>query len=100
MSLLHGIKIAAFVQPWSVIVSMESNPCETGNLTMKSSAMVSNGIASNLGYIGCRGALVGRVLTLWRWQSAHPLTYSVMSSHILGHQYNLSVSWIVLLMPG
>jgi hypothetical protein len=41
MSSLHGMKIAAFVQPWSVMVSIESYPCETGNLTMKSSATVS-----------------------------------------------------------
>jgi hypothetical protein len=94
------MKIAAFVQPWLVIVSIESNPCEIGNLTMKSSATVSKGVASALGYIGCRGALVGRVLTLCLWQSAHPLTYSVMSAHIRGHQYSRSVSCIVLLIPG
>ncbi len=65
MSLLHGMNIAALVQPWSVMVSMESKPCETGNLTIKSSATVSNGIASGFGYMGCNGALVGRLLTLW-----------------------------------
>jgi hypothetical protein len=58
------MKIAAFVQPWLVIVSIESKPCEMGNLTMKSSVIVSKGVASGLGYIGCRGALVGHVLTL------------------------------------
>jgi hypothetical protein len=61
----HLLQIAAFVQPWLVMVSIASNPCETGNLTMKSSATVSKGIASSLGYIGCRGTLVGLVLTLW-----------------------------------
>jgi hypothetical protein len=64
ISSLHGMKIAAFVQPWSVIVSIESKPCDTGNLTMKSNATVSKGEASVLGYIGCRGAFVGLVLTL------------------------------------
>jgi hypothetical protein len=49
MSSLHGMKIAAFVQPWLVMVSIELYPCETGNLTMKSSATVSKGVASNLG---------------------------------------------------
>jgi hypothetical protein len=49
MSSLHGMKIATFVHPWSVMVSIESYPCETGNLTMKSSATVSKGAASNLG---------------------------------------------------
>jgi hypothetical protein len=66
ISSLHGMNIAALVQPWSVMVRMESKPCETGSLTMKSSATVSNGIASGLGYIGCKGALVGQLLTLWR----------------------------------
>jgi hypothetical protein len=100
MSLLHSMNIAALVQPWSVIVSIELKPCETGRLTMKFNAIVSNGIASSLGYMGCRGALVGRLLTLWCWQSAHPLTYSVMSCLIPGHQWFLSASCIVLLMPG
>jgi hypothetical protein len=59
------MKIAAFVQPWSVMVSMESNPCEIGNLTMKSSVTVLKGMASSLGYIGCRGAFIGHVFTLW-----------------------------------
>jgi hypothetical protein len=36
MSSLHGMKIAALVQPWSVIVRIESKPCETGSLTIKS----------------------------------------------------------------
>jgi hypothetical protein len=65
ISLLHGMNIAALMQPWSVIVSMELNPCETGSLTMKSNTTVSNGIASGFGYMGCKGALVGRLLTLW-----------------------------------
>jgi hypothetical protein len=61
---LHDMNIAALVQPWSVIVRMESKPCETGSLTMKSSATVSKGIASDLGYMGCKDTLVGQVLTL------------------------------------
>ena len=43
---LHGMKIAAFVQLWSVIVSIESNPSDGGNLMMKSIATVLNGNAS------------------------------------------------------
>ena len=49
ISSLHGMNIVAFVQSWSVMVSMESNPSVTGNLMMKSSVTVSNGIASGLG---------------------------------------------------
>ncbi len=54
------------------MVSIESYPCDNGNLVIKSRAMVSKGIASGLGYIGCRGALVGHVLILFHWHSAHP----------------------------
>ncbi len=49
-------------------------PLRLGSLIMKLSAMVSNGIAASFGGIGTRGALVGRVFTLFCWQSAHPLT--------------------------
>src|SRR6266851_905058 len=41
----HGSKITALVQSWSVIVSMESYPFDTSNLTIKSIAMVKNGHA-------------------------------------------------------
>jgi hypothetical protein len=36
----HGIRITAFVQSWSVIVMIKSNPLEPGNLVIKSTAMV------------------------------------------------------------
>jgi hypothetical protein len=71
---LHGMKMAALVQSWSVIVSIESNPFESGNLTMKSMATVSNGIASGFGKMGASGAFLACVLTLFLWQSAHPPT--------------------------
>src|SRR6266571_1517586 len=69
---LHGMNIAALVQSWSVMVSIESHPCETGSLVMKSSTTVSNGIASCMGNMGDSRALVGRVLILFLWHSAHP----------------------------
>jgi hypothetical protein len=34
ISSLHGMNIAALVQPWSVTVRMELKPCETGSLTV------------------------------------------------------------------
>src|SRR6266850_6699657 len=37
---LHGKRITALVQSWSVIVRIESYPFDSGNLTMKSIAMV------------------------------------------------------------
>ena len=63
---LQGMNSAAFVQSWSVTVSIESYPCETGSLVMKSSATVSKGIASCVGNIGESAAFVGLVLTLFR----------------------------------
>ena len=51
---LQGMKIAAFEQSWSVMVSMELYPSDSGNLTMKSIATVSNGSAFGMGKIGCR----------------------------------------------
>jgi hypothetical protein len=64
MASVQGMNRTAFVQLWSVTVRIESNPCEGGNLVMKSTAMTSNGLASGEGKIGCRGALVGQLLTL------------------------------------
>ncbi len=55
---LHGMNIAAFVQSWSVTVSIKLYPCEISNLVMKSSVTVSNGIASCMGKMGDSGALV------------------------------------------
>ncbi len=74
ISSLHGMKMAALVQSWSVTVRIASYPFEQGSLVMKSRAIVSNGRASGFGKIGTRGALVGWVLTLFRWHSAQPLT--------------------------
>src|SRR5260370_13738006 len=68
----HRMKTAALVQSWSVTVRTESYPFDQGSLVMKSSAMVSNGIASGFGRMGTSGALVGRVFTLFRYQSAQP----------------------------
>src|SRR6266702_619674 len=62
---LQGMNTAAFVQSWSMIVSIESYPCEVGSLVMKSSAMVSKGIASGFGNMGDNAALVGCVLILF-----------------------------------
>src|ERR1700761_8655339 len=49
ISSVQGINCAILVQSWSVIGRMESYPCETGSLVMKSSAIVSKGRASGLG---------------------------------------------------
>ena len=62
---LQGMNSAAFVQSWSVIVSMESYPCEIGSLVIKSSATVLKGIASCTGNMGESAAFVGLVLTLF-----------------------------------
>ena len=74
ISLLHGMKMAAFVQSWSVTVRIESYPCGNGSLVIKLIATVSNGVALVLGYISLSAAHVGQLLTLWRWHLAQPLT--------------------------
>ncbi|SRR6266702_3023286 len=63
---LQGMNTAAFVQSWSVMVRIESYPCDIGSLVMKSSAIVSNGIASSVGNMGDNDAFVGCVLILFR----------------------------------
>ena len=45
----QGMKRDILVQSWSVMVRMESNPCDSGSFVMKSSAIVSNGSASGVG---------------------------------------------------
>jgi hypothetical protein len=61
---MHGIKIVAFEQSWSMTVSMESYPCNTGSLVIKSTATVLKGVALGLAQMGSSAALVGRLLTL------------------------------------
>ena len=61
---LHGMKCVILVQPWSVMVSMESYPSDEGNLVIKSKATILNGVVFFWGYIGCSGALVGLLFTL------------------------------------
>ena len=46
---LQGIAISIFVQSWSVMVRMESNPADSGNFTIKSMAIVWKGSASVMG---------------------------------------------------
>ena len=48
-SSLHGMNTAILVQSWSVIVRVESYPCDLGSLVMKSKATVSNSMASGVG---------------------------------------------------
>src|SRR5260370_20804261 len=79
----QGMNTAALVQSWSVTVRIESLPCDSGNLVIKSSAIVSNGSASGFGEMGCSGAFVGRLLIFCRWDSAHRWTNFITSLRIL-----------------
>src|ERR1700744_1051869 len=97
---LQGIKTTAFVQSWSVTVNIESHPSDLGSLVMRSMVTTSKGVASGLAYMGCNGALVGRVLTFIRWHSAHPLTYCKTSVRSRGHQYCCCTNSMVRLIPG
>ncbi len=51
---LHGMKIAALLQSWSMMVSMVSYPSDFGSLMMKSIAITSKGSASVFVVIGMR----------------------------------------------
>ena len=62
----QGRKMAILVHPWSVMVRMESYPCDLGNLTMKSIAIVENGVVFGWGKIGESGAFCPWVLVLFR----------------------------------
>src|SRR6266702_2630982 len=97
---LHGINSATLLQSWLVTVSIKSYPCDFGSLVIKSKVTVSNGIALGWGNMGCSGTLVGHMLILCLWHSAHPLTYLVTSLFMFGHQYCLLSSWFILLIPG
>ena len=45
----QGIKRDILVQSWSVMVRMESKPCDSGSFVIKFNAIVSNGSASGVG---------------------------------------------------
>ena len=65
ISSLQGNRITAFMQSWSVTVSMESYPLKIGSLTTKSIAMVENSCVHEWGKIGCRGGQFGCVFVLF-----------------------------------
>ena len=96
----QGININPLEQSWSVIVRMESYPFASGSFVMKLMATTLNGVASSLANIGCNGARVGRLFTLFLWQSAQPFTYSATSFHRFGHHPVCSVSCTILAIPG
>ena len=61
---LQGMNIAALVQSWLVIVSIESYPLDGGSLVIKSIATTSNGWASGSVVIGNRRGFWWCVLIL------------------------------------
>ncbi len=62
---LHGMKMDALLQLWSVIVRIVSYPCDLGSLTMKSMAITLKGLASVLVVIGTRCGFCRCVLILF-----------------------------------
>jgi hypothetical protein len=83
-----------------VIVRIESNPPEGGNLVIQSMEIVENGMASGSGVIGKSGGLLGCVLLLFIWQIAQPLTYARTKSFILGNQKSRASAIRVVAAPG
>ena len=69
---LHGTKIAILEMSWSVMVMIESNPCDMGNFMIQSTAMVEKGVALCSGEMGNRGGLEQVVSALFAWQMAYP----------------------------
>ena len=62
---LQGIVVSIFVQSWSVMVRIESNPADSGSFTIKSIAIVWNGSASVSRVMGNKGAFQGWVFPLF-----------------------------------
>ena len=82
----QGINITPFVVPWSVIVSIELNPFDSGNFVIKSILIVLKGSGSPHGVMGFSGGLFGCVIALFCWHIRHPLMYSCMNLLRSGHQ--------------
>ena len=49
ISLRQGMKCDILAQSWSVIVRMDSKPCDSESFVIKSSAIISKGSASGVG---------------------------------------------------
>ena len=96
----HGMNMNTLEQSWSVIVRMESYPSDSGSLVIKSMATTSNGVASSLAYMGCNGARVGQLFTLFLWHSVQPFTYSATSLRRFSHHVIHSTSCTVWVIPG
>ena len=71
--LLHDSKITPFVDPWSTITMIESNPSETGRSVIKSIVRRENGRGFSA-ETGWSGGFVGCQFILCCWQRAHPFT--------------------------
>src|SRR5712691_11478733 len=74
--LWQGINLAALEQPWSTMVSTESNPCDFGRSVMRSIETYWKGPSSTATSNCCSGAFKRWTLVLDSWHCAHPLMYS------------------------
>ena len=71
--LLHDSKITLFIDPWSTMTMIESNPSDTGRSVIKSMVMRENsqGFSAETGW---SGGIVRCQFILCCWQRVHPLT--------------------------
>ena len=93
---VHPNRWTSFVRR-STITHMASKPDESGSPTMKSIDILDQGtLGIDKGM--SRPYLLWR-LTLFLAQILHVVTYNLTSLFKVGHQYDLSMRWIVLSTP-
>ena len=83
---LHGMKMVAFEQLWSTMVSTLLYSPAMGSLVIKSRPMTLNGNVLASVSIGRRGTFGFEVYGFVLWHMVHPFMYCLTSSRIVGHQ--------------
>ena len=79
---LHGMNLATFKHPWSIIVSTALKPLDSGRSVIKSMATIWKGPEWRSIVIGWSGAFWCVVCGLFCWHVAQPRTYSSAKSFI------------------
>ena len=97
---VHGMNLAALEHPWSMIMRMESKPCDLGRSVMRSIDTYWKGPSSTGMSKCCRGAFDQCTLVLDSWQCVQPLVYCSMNSCSLGPLYCSRTNSQVLEIPG
>ena len=83
-----------FVRPWLTMTIKESKPPDGGRSVMRSTESCLKGRVVEEG-IGARGGVVGWVIILFCWQTAHLVTNWETKTERLGHQKSRSTMALV-----